>query len=98
MVHEHFPDSLTEHCLDVLSVIAPNERELVRIVVEVVIDRRDSVNDVEAETMVSVIPLFAYLLAYFWYRSAVEVSQMLHRVALVMVEKSLQDERKRDTR
>ena len=39
--HEQLPDSLIGWCLDVLRKILPTERELIRVVVEVVLDLRD---------------------------------------------------------
>jgi condensin complex subunit 3 len=42
---ESLPPSLTSKCLDVLSKLTPNEKELIRIVVEVVHELRDPVDD-----------------------------------------------------
>ncbi|KAJ4495704.1 nuclear condensing complex subunit [Lentinula edodes] len=41
LAHPHLPPGLIEHCLDVLSQILPSERELIRIVVEIIIELRD---------------------------------------------------------
>jgi condensin complex subunit 3 len=41
LAHEQIPEILIEWCLDVLSNILPTERELIRVVVEVVLDLRD---------------------------------------------------------
>ncbi|GAV99813.1 condensin subunit cnd3 [Lentinula edodes] len=41
LAHPHLPPGLIEHCLDVLSKILPSERELIRIVVEIIIELRD---------------------------------------------------------
>ncbi|KAJ3774574.1 nuclear condensing complex subunit [Lentinula raphanica] len=47
LAHPHLPPGLIEYCLDVLSKILPSERELIRIVVEIIIELRDD-DDVEA--------------------------------------------------
>lgn len=41
LAHPHLPERLIEHCLDVLKEICPTERELVRVVVEIITDLRD---------------------------------------------------------
>ncbi|KAJ4489926.1 nuclear condensing complex subunit [Lentinula aciculospora] len=41
LAHPHLPPGLIEHCLDALSKILPSERELIRIVVEIIIELRD---------------------------------------------------------
>ncbi|KAJ3982195.1 nuclear condensing complex subunit [Lentinula detonsa] len=41
LAHPHLPPGLIEYCLDVLSKILPSERELIRIVVEIIIELRD---------------------------------------------------------
>lgn len=45
LAHPHLPPGLIERCLDVLYKILPSERELIRIVVEIIIELRD--DDVE---------------------------------------------------
>jgi len=45
--HRSLPPGLIDKCMDVLKEISPDERELIRVVVETVIDLRD--NDDEAE-------------------------------------------------
>ncbi|PCH39141.1 hypothetical protein WOLCODRAFT_110578 [Wolfiporia cocos MD-104 SS10] len=56
--HDVLPESLLAHCLDVLRILSPNERDLIRVVVEVVHELRDpsepeeemkEVNDGETE-------------------------------------------------
>ncbi|EMD37496.1 hypothetical protein CERSUDRAFT_154154 [Gelatoporia subvermispora B] len=39
--HEVLPEGLLERCLDVLRILSPNERDLIRVVVEVVHELRD---------------------------------------------------------
>ncbi|KIK68659.1 hypothetical protein GYMLUDRAFT_68514 [Collybiopsis luxurians FD-317 M1] len=41
LAHPHLPPGLIEHCLDVFRKILPSERELIRIVVEIIIELRD---------------------------------------------------------
>lgn len=41
LAHPELPPGLIERCLDVLKEIMPSERELIRVVVEVVIELRD---------------------------------------------------------
>ena len=48
---EALPESLVARCLDVLRRLSPNERDLIRVVVEVVHELRDA-NDVEDEISV----------------------------------------------
>jgi condensin complex subunit 3 len=51
LAHEQFPESLIEHCLDVLMRVLPTEREVIRIIVEVILELRDDgsrVNDTKA--------------------------------------------------
>ncbi|KAF8635423.1 hypothetical protein AX15_000413 [Amanita polypyramis BW_CC] len=40
--HPDLPSGLIDRCVDVLKVIMPNERELIRVVVEVIIDVREN--------------------------------------------------------
>jgi DNA replication initiation complex subunit (GINS family) len=51
ITQESLPEQLIPRCLDVLSKLTPNEKELIRIVVEVVHELRDS-QDEEEEEMV----------------------------------------------
>lgn len=39
--HDVLPESLVSRCLDVLRILSPNERDLIRVVVEVVHELRD---------------------------------------------------------
>ena len=41
LAHPQLPPGLINHCLDVMLVIMDSERDLIRIVVEIVIDLRD---------------------------------------------------------
>ncbi|KAG2363036.1 nuclear condensing complex subunit [Suillus spraguei] len=45
---EALPESLVARCLDVLRILSPNERDLIRVVVEVVHELRDISDDEEA--------------------------------------------------
>lgn len=38
---EALPESLLARCLDVLRILSPNERDLIRVVVEIIQDLRD---------------------------------------------------------
>lgn len=49
---EALPENLVAKCLDVLRTLSPNERDLIRVVVEVVHELRDT-SDPEEETTVS---------------------------------------------
>lgn len=57
---EALPESLVARCLDVLRMLSPNERDLIRVVVEVVHELRD-VGD-EEEAVVSRTPLCSYFI------------------------------------
>ena len=48
LAHELLPDSLTELCMDVLKQSAPSERELIRVVVEMIAELRDGEEVVDA--------------------------------------------------
>jgi condensin complex subunit 3 len=57
ILQEALPDSLVTRCLDVLRKLSPNERDLIRLVVEVVqelrdppLDDEDAVPEADAET------------------------------------------------
>ncbi|KAJ7185293.1 nuclear condensing complex subunit [Mycena filopes] len=47
LAHPQLPASLIERCLDVLKEIMPSERELIRVVVEVVMDLREPAGEEE---------------------------------------------------
>jgi hypothetical protein len=47
------PENLVARCLDVLRILSPNERDLIRVVVEVVHELRDT-SDPEEDITVSV--------------------------------------------
>jgi condensin complex subunit 3 len=49
LAHPHLPPGLIERCLDVLKEIMPTERELIRVVVEVVVDLREGEGEGEPE-------------------------------------------------
>ncbi|KAL0058503.1 chromosome condensation complex Condensin, subunit G [Marasmius tenuissimus] len=42
LAHPHLPPGLIERCLDVMHKIVPSDRELIRIVVEIIIELRDN--------------------------------------------------------
>ena len=46
------PENLVARCLDVLRILSPNERDLIRVVVEVVHELRDT-SDPEEDILVS---------------------------------------------
>ena len=46
LAHKQLPERLIEHCLDILTKISPTERELIRVVVEVVLELRDEDDNV----------------------------------------------------
>lgn len=52
---ESLPENLVARCLDVLRILSPNERDLIRVVVEVVHELRDT-SDPEEDTAVSFSP------------------------------------------
>ncbi|PFH49330.1 hypothetical protein AMATHDRAFT_76233 [Amanita thiersii Skay4041] len=41
LLHPDFPAGLIDRCLDVLKIILPDERELIRVLVEVIVDLRE---------------------------------------------------------
>ncbi|KAL4248657.1 CND3 (condensin subunit 3) family protein [Abortiporus biennis] len=45
LAHDLLPERLIEFCLDVLKETTPNERDMIRIVVEIVNELRDSLNE-----------------------------------------------------
>ncbi|KAK0449796.1 nuclear condensing complex subunit [Desarmillaria tabescens] len=53
LAHPELPPGLIEPCLDVLKEISPSERELIRVVVEIVVDLRDDDDNEIAEGDIS---------------------------------------------
>ncbi|KAK0494637.1 nuclear condensing complex subunit [Armillaria luteobubalina] len=53
LAHPELPPGLIEPCLDVLKEISPSERELIRVIVEIVVDLRDDDDDEIAEGDIS---------------------------------------------
>ncbi|PBK90011.1 ARM repeat-containing protein [Armillaria gallica] len=49
LAHPELPPGLIEPCLDVLKEISPSERELIRVIVEIVVDLRDDDDNEIAE-------------------------------------------------
>ncbi|KAM6503310.1 Nuclear condensing complex subunit [Amanita muscaria] len=49
LLHPELPSSLIERCIDIMKAILPNERELIRIVVEVIIELRENDQDPHSE-------------------------------------------------
>ncbi|KAI5887283.1 uncharacterized protein SCHCODRAFT_060997 [Schizophyllum commune H4-8] len=49
LAHPQLPPGLINHCLDVMLVIMDSERDLIRIVVEIVIDLRDEDGGIEGD-------------------------------------------------
>ena len=45
--HPKLPPGLIQNCFDVLKEIMPSERDLIRIVVEIIVDLREGDDDVE---------------------------------------------------
>lgn len=71
LAHPQLPPGLINHSLDVLREILPSERELIRVVVEVVIELRDDDEEAEGDEVrvfFTFLPLFGgprlRLLAY----------------------------------
>ncbi len=54
LAHPQLPPGLIERCLDVLTRIVDSERELIRIVVEIIIELRDDEAEANAEDDASV--------------------------------------------
>ena len=42
LAHPELPPGLVERCLDVLKEIMPSERDLIRVVVEIIIELREA--------------------------------------------------------
>jgi hypothetical protein len=47
--HPDLPSGLVERCLDVLKAILPDERELIRVTVEVIVELRENALHVDDE-------------------------------------------------
>jgi condensin complex subunit 3 len=62
---ETLPNNLVPRCLDVLRTLSANERDLIRVVVEVVHDLRDP-NDPEEDISVSCLNNFDSVLFSFY--------------------------------
>lgn len=45
--HPRLPPSLIERCLDVLKKIMPSERDLIRVIVEIIVELREGEDDAE---------------------------------------------------
>jgi len=51
LAHPQLPPSLIERCLDVLKEIMPSERDLIRVVVEIVVELREGDDEEVAEEL-----------------------------------------------
>lgn len=60
--HPELPPGLIEKCLDVLKEIMPSERDLIRVIVEIVVELRDGE---EEEANTPAVILFFILLGIF---------------------------------
>ena len=49
LAHPELPPGLIERCLDVLKEIMPSERDLIRVIVEIVVELRESEEEEEVE-------------------------------------------------
>lgn len=45
--HPQLPPGLIEHCMNVLKKIMPSERDLIRVIVEIIVELREGDDDVE---------------------------------------------------
>lgn len=45
--HPQLPPGLIERCLDVLKEIMPSERDLIRVIVEIIVELREGEDDTE---------------------------------------------------
>lgn len=45
--HPQLPPGLIEHCMNVLKKIMPSERDLIRVIVEIIVDLREGEDDAE---------------------------------------------------
>ncbi len=58
LTHPALPLDLVDPCMDVMKAMLPSERELVRVIVEIIIDLRDGeLDEEEGETQEMVQPL-----------------------------------------
>jgi len=66
LAHPQLPPGLIERCVDVLKEIMPSERDLIRVVVEIIVELRenDEVEDVD-NLLGNVSPDFLILLLMF---------------------------------
>ncbi|KAL0960210.1 hypothetical protein HGRIS_011843 [Hohenbuehelia grisea] len=55
LAHPQLPEGLIERSMDVLKVITPSERELIRVVVEIVIELRDQDDEADAAAVEAVL-------------------------------------------
>lgn len=62
LAHPELPPGLIERCLDVLKEIMPSERDLIRVIVEIVVELREGEGDAENadEPLVILLLLFPY--------------------------------------
>ena len=72
VAHEYLPEQLIEPCLDVLKRSTTGEREMIRVIVEVVAEMRDNtleneVSNLDPDTEVS--PRMTTLQSQFWLMS-----------------------------
>ncbi|CAL1698800.1 unnamed protein product [Somion occarium] len=51
LAHELFPESLMDPCLDILKTTTPSEKEIIRIIVEIITELRDSVFEGGVESL-----------------------------------------------
>ena len=45
--HPQLPPGLIEHCMNVFKKIMPSERDLIRVIVEIIVELREGDDDVE---------------------------------------------------
>lgn len=45
--HPQLPPGLIEHCMNVLKKIMPSERDLIRVIVEIIVELREGEDDAE---------------------------------------------------
>ena len=45
--HPQLPHGLIEHCLNILKKIMPSERDLIRVIVEIIVELREGEDDAE---------------------------------------------------
>lgn len=63
VAHPELPQSLISPCVGVLHVMSPNERDLIRLVVEVISELRDkpSDDDISVSTLASTVAIFVFI-------------------------------------